>query len=209
MPLPAPLAREPIHTRRISFQCFAREDGLWDLDAELTDVKDHPVTMFERGILPPGGWVHRMALRVTVDDDLVVRDILTAMDDTPLAECLEAAPPMRGLIGACLGRGWRKAIDRELGGPLGCAHLRELLMGLATAAYQSIPAGMQRHAGVAGPPPGKDGQPPLHVGRCKGWDVDGAAVARHYPEFVGWAPLRRVDRAEPVRAERAPSEPVA
>src|SRR3546814_4416445 len=40
MPLPPPdIAREPLHTRSIRVESFAREDGQWDLEAELIDVK--------------------------------------------------------------------------------------------------------------------------------------------------------------------------
>ncbi|MGO3746690.1 MAG: DUF2889 domain-containing protein, partial [Alcaligenes aquatilis] len=42
MPLPPPsIAREPMHTRTITVQSFAREDGLWDLEASLLDVKSY------------------------------------------------------------------------------------------------------------------------------------------------------------------------
>ena len=46
MPLSAPAApRRRLHTRRITFEGFQREDGLFDIDARLTDVKDQDLTL--------------------------------------------------------------------------------------------------------------------------------------------------------------------
>ena len=39
MPLSAPtVARTPQHIRRIHFNSFVREDGLWDIEGELLDT---------------------------------------------------------------------------------------------------------------------------------------------------------------------------
>lgn len=194
MPLPEPAPREHLHSRHIVFRGYERADGLWDIEAELSDRKTYPHALFERGELAPGDAVHGMAVRVTVTDDFEIRAIATSMDDTPLGECQQAAPPMQGLVGLRLGPGWRQAVDRVLGATRGCAHLRELMVNLATAAFQTIPAGLQRRRGIAGSPVALGDGPPFHLGRCIAWDVDGAPVARHYPEFAGWAPLRRTDK---------------
>ena len=39
MPLSPPAPREPIHTRAIDLRGYRREDGLWDIEGHLTDVK--------------------------------------------------------------------------------------------------------------------------------------------------------------------------
>ncbi len=196
MPLPPPAPREHLHTRTVSYRGYAREDGLWDIEGELVDAKTYPVAMYERGQLPPGEPVHHMVVRVTVDDEFVVRAVATSMDDTPLDECQLAVPPMAGLAGARLGPGWRQAVERVLGGTRGCAHLRELMFNLATAAYQTIPSGLQRRRGIQGPPGAEQTTtPPFHLGRCIAWDIDGDPVRRYYTHWAGWAPLRRVDKA--------------
>ena len=51
--LPAPVPRRPVHTRRISFEGFLRDDGLWDIDCQLSDTKAEAIVMRERGVLPP------------------------------------------------------------------------------------------------------------------------------------------------------------
>ncbi|MEY3991305.1 MAG: hypothetical protein RIS04_68, partial [Pseudomonadota bacterium] len=39
MSLPAPAPRRLSHTRTVVFRGYDREDGLWDIEATLTDVK--------------------------------------------------------------------------------------------------------------------------------------------------------------------------
>jgi hypothetical protein len=42
MPLLQPISRCALeHTRAIQVEAFIREDGLWDLDAHITDIKVH------------------------------------------------------------------------------------------------------------------------------------------------------------------------
>lgn len=196
MPLPAPHPRSLFHTRQVVFHGYHREDGLWDLEARLHDSKSYSHALYGRPSLPPGEPVHDLSIRLTVDDDFLVREIATSMDATPFGECQQARPPMEQFVGAKLGPGWRQAIERILGGVQGCTHLRELLFNMATAAYQTIPAGQAHLQGQPGIPPTAPDQPPYHVGRCIAWDVDGTVVQRHYPQFVGWAPLRHKPRTQ-------------
>ena len=39
MPLPPAAARIDAHTRTVTFHAYAREDGLWDIEACMTDTK--------------------------------------------------------------------------------------------------------------------------------------------------------------------------
>src|SRR6266403_34294 len=42
MPLPPPIAaRQRLHERRVTYEGFERDDGLFDIDAHLADIKDH------------------------------------------------------------------------------------------------------------------------------------------------------------------------
>jgi hypothetical protein len=84
---------------------------------------------------------------------------------------------MNALIGARIGKGWRKTINEHLGGIKGCTHLRELLSNIATAAFQSIPGALFGS---------DDNKPPLYLGTCKSWDFNGPVVMRAYPKFYKW-----------------------
>ena len=191
MPLPPPKPRSHLHTRTVVYRGYHREDGLWDIEAEMRDTKTYALERTEKGVMPPGTPVHDMAIRATVDDTLTIREIATSMDHTPFGECQQGNDPMQQMLGVTMGPGWRQAIERALGGIKGCTHLRELLFNMATAAYQTIPHYRERLRRQAGTPSPESDQPPYHLGRCIAWDFDGPVVQRHYPRFAGWQPLKR------------------
>ena len=192
MPLPPPAPRTHLHTRAVTYRGFHREDGLWDIEGELTDTKTYSLERSERGHMPPGTPIHGMTIRVTVDDAMVIREIVSASDHTPFDECAHGTPPMQQMVGATLGPGWRQAIDKALCSTRGCTHLRELLFNMATAAYQTVPVYRDRLRRQSGVPEAENAGPPYHLGKCLAWDFNGAVVQRHYPKFVGWQPLKKV-----------------
>jgi hypothetical protein len=182
--LPAPVPRRPIHTRRLAFQGFLRDDGLWDLDCELSDTKAMQIEMRERGTLPPGEPVHLLRVRLTVDDGLTIRDVQTAVSNVPFPEChLAADAPMRKLIGLTMGPGWRKAIEGAIGGVGGCTHYRELVFNAATAAFQMIPHYRELERDSANPPGASGDKPPFYMGQCMTWSFNGPVVQRLAPQF--------------------------
>jgi hypothetical protein len=181
--LPDPVARRPVHTRRIRFEGFLRDDGLWDIDCELSDTKAEAVHMRERGLLPPGEPVHLLQVRLTVDDGFTIRGVQTAAVNTPFDECqLPADGPMQKLVGLTMGPGWRRAIDEAIGGVAGCTHLRELVFNAATAAFQMIPHYRATQRGGEEQFPA-DGKPPFYMGKCMSWAFDGPVVQRLAPQF--------------------------
>ncbi|MES3002759.1 MAG: DUF2889 domain-containing protein [Pseudomonadota bacterium] len=191
MPLPDAQPRKHLHTRAVEYRGYHREDGLWDIEAVMSDVKTYPLERSERGLMPPGTPIHGMSIRLTVDDSFTIREIASAQDHTPFDECQQSNPPMQGMVGVKLGPGWRIAIDRVLGNTRGCTHLREMLFNMATAAYQTIPSYQARLRRAAGLPARSGDEPPYHLGKCLAWDFNGPVVARHHPEFAGWQPLKR------------------
>ena len=183
MALPVPVARRPLHTRRITFEGFVREDGLFDIEGELVDSKSEPIHMHERGELPPGGAIHHMRVRVTVDETLTIRAVQTAMDAAPFGYCQNAVDPVQNLVGATLGAGWRKAIEGAMGGVEGCTHLRELLFNLATAAFQTIPVHLAKQREARGEKRDPDAPAPSFIGKCKSWDRESPVVQRWLPMY--------------------------
>ena len=141
MPLSAPtIDRQPRHIRSVRYQSFERSDGLWDVEGELIDTKAMDVPRLGSGIFRAGEPIHHMHIRVTVDTRLVVHAIEAAMDAHPIQGCPAALDAMQRMVGCCMAKGWRKAIEANLGKVAGCTHMRELLMNMATAAFQSIGA---------------------------------------------------------------------
>ena len=177
MPLSAPVPRKTSHIRRVTYQGYEREDGLWDMEAELHDSKAHDMPSFRhQGVRLAGDPIRRMWLRVTIDRQLVVHAIEAAMDAHPLQDCPQARPALQGMVGACMARGWRQAIAQHMGGVASCTHLREVLFNLATAAFQTLPAAFGG---------GDPDTPPRHLGQCTGWDFEGNGVKEYFPQFYG------------------------
>ena len=183
--LPEPVPRRPVHTRRISFEGFLRDDGLWDIDCTLSDTKSIPIRMHERGLLAPGEPVHLLRVRLTLDDGFTIRAVQTAAQRTPFDECRIAADaPMQKLVGLTMGRGWRKTLDGAIGGVAGCTHLRELVFNAATAAFQMIPHYRATEGGARDAREEmKSGQPPFYMGQCMSWSFEGPVVQRIAPQF--------------------------
>ncbi|HYC47838.1 MAG TPA: DUF2889 domain-containing protein [Burkholderiales bacterium] len=184
--LPPAAPRTHAHTRSIEYRGYRRDDGLWDIEAELTDTKTYAHKTPDRGMLPAGEPVHGMAIRLTVDDSLTITDVAVGMPATPFPECQGAKPPMQRLIGCTMTGGWRKSVQQALGGIQGCAHLRELLFNMATVAYQTIPHYRNHLRRLAGEPEPVLKKPPPHMGQCLAWDFNGPVVQRIRPEFAGW-----------------------
>jgi hypothetical protein len=177
--------RIPVHSRGVRYRGYHRVDGLWDIEAEIVDEKAYAITTRDGAHLAPGDPVHRMLVRLTLDDACVVQAIEAATLSAPYGECRQAVPPMQRMVGVQVGKGWRRAIEERLGGVQGCTHLRELLFTMATAALQTIPH--YREVVLQAAPP-KPGLPPAQLGQCLAWDADGPVVRRVAGEFSGWKP---------------------
>ena len=70
MPLSQPAARERLHTRAIEINGYRRTDGLYDIEAHLTDCKSFGQTNYDRGYIEAGDPIHDMWLRLTVDEKM-------------------------------------------------------------------------------------------------------------------------------------------
>ncbi|WP_331852034.1 DUF2889 domain-containing protein [Polynucleobacter necessarius] len=64
--LTKPQPRSLLHTRDVSFQGNAREDGLWDIEGHLRDFKTNPFQTTAK-IWEPGEAFHDMWVRVTLN----------------------------------------------------------------------------------------------------------------------------------------------
>ena len=64
--------RELVHQRRITLNGYVRNDGLFDIEAELTDHKTYPFPSDFRGEVTPDLPVHHMILRVTITKERVI-----------------------------------------------------------------------------------------------------------------------------------------
>ena len=103
MPLSPPADRELLHNRDIVLRGYARADGLYDIEAQLTDTKSYPFENQDRGTIAPGEALHGMWVRMTVGEDMVIRACEAVSDFTPFTICPRAAPNFARLAGVAIG----------------------------------------------------------------------------------------------------------
>lgn len=179
MPLPAASEnRKLLHTRVVECRGFERDDGLYEVEGSITDVKSYPI---ERGLgigknVPAGEPIHKMFVRLTVDENLVVQDVVAATDASPFPMCPEAVVPMSGLKGLRVGAGWTKAVRELLAGAKGCTHLMELLGPVATTAFQTLVKVRMSKTTL-----GRDGRP-SKIDSCYAFASSRDVVRERWPE---------------------------
>lgn len=183
MPLSPPISRRALkHTRAMQIDAFAREDGLWDLDARITDVKTRDATLAS-GVRPAGDALHDLRLRVTIDIHLNIVDAEAVSDAVPYpGYCDTIGPAYQKLIGLNLLKGFRQRLNERLSGIAGCTHLSELAQVLPTAAIQAFAGDViDTRDGASG---GEQTEKPFQLDRCHALRSDGAAVAKYYPRWA-------------------------
>ena len=181
MPLPAPAIRRHLHTRTIKCEGYERDDGLFDIEASIVDQKTYDVDEPYRGHRTAGMHVHDMQLRLTVDRAMTVRDIEVTTNHAPYTPCPSVAPAYKGLIGARIGGGWRKAVAESVGRTKGCTHITELLMPAATVAFQTIGSWPKAGEVATEEHPDQGAKKPYFIDGCRAWASDGEVVKRLFP----------------------------
>lgn len=202
MPLSPPANRTLRHRRAITAEAYAREDGLWDIEARLTDTKPRDIELAGGGIRPIGQPLHDLWLRVTIDLRMNVVDAEACSDWVPYpTHCDTIGPAYRKLIGLNLTKGFRKAVRERLSGVAGCTHLTELAGVLPTTAIQAFAGdvfNVRDGATVNDPNP----EPPYQLHGCHALHFEGEVVRQFYPRWYGYQPKPRT-RAEAPPASQA------
>jgi len=176
MPLPvSDVERELTHTRRVRYEGYKRADDLWDIEAHLTDVKNHDYRL-KTGVRRAGAAIHDMWIRVTIDRRMKIVDAAACTDAVPYpGGCERAVPEYRKLIGLNLMEGFRKRARELLGGVRGCTHITEMLSGLPTAAIQTFAGEM--------PEEDESGRKPFQLDQCLALETTSDTVRKWYPRW--------------------------
>ncbi|WP_308217597.1 DUF2889 domain-containing protein [Paenalcaligenes niemegkensis] len=181
MPLPPPtVSREPLHTRTIRAQAFARVDGQWDIEAELIDIKAYDFPHAKGGVHKAGTPVHHMLLRITINDELTITDAVAVYDAAPYGQlCVSISDAYQQLIGLNLVKGFRRAVRERFSKTAGCTHMTELTDVLPTVAIQS----MANRVHSTNPPTGDEPVKPFHIDGCHAMHSSGEVVKVKYPRW--------------------------
>jgi len=176
MPLPPnEVPRKRLHSRRVSYDGWLRDDGLFDIEARLIDTKDDDYTLAS-GVVPKGAPVHEMGVRVTIGRDFVIRALAATADAVPYTDgCELIAPAYAQLVGTNLMHGFRATLYSLMGGGKGCTHITELLAYLPTAAVQTFATLNPENPG--------SGTRPYQLDRCHALVHTTETVRRYYPKW--------------------------
>lgn len=189
MPLSKPEPRKHIHTRAIQCLGYHRDDGLWDIEARLTDTKTYSFGNNDRGGINAGEAIHDMLIRITVDGEFVIKRAEAVTESGPFSVCPAVNSAFHQLEGVSIAPGWRKSVLQCFGGVKGCTHLTELMLGpIATTAFQTIRGSRQGADG-----PDKEATATRIVDTCHALASDGPVVEREWPDLYTGAGNTDVD----------------
>ncbi|MEI6027144.1 MAG: DUF2889 domain-containing protein [Betaproteobacteria bacterium] len=179
MPLPPPTSQRRLkHRRSLTVEVYARDDGLWEVEALVTDVKTRDAQMVG-GVRPAGTPIHQLMLRLVVNSRLDILQAGSASEWAPYpGHCSEHGDAYAALAGLNLARGFRKSVQERLAGVRGCTHLTELAQVLPSAVIQGL---VGEVIDARGDRPG-DAQP-FQLDRCHALRTDGEVVRLHYPRW--------------------------
>ncbi len=137
MPLSHADERSLIHTRIIDLKVYRREDGCYDVEGQITDVKPFPYHMLDSH-RAAGEPIHDLSLRLTFDTGMNIKKSEAKLDVGAHGLCHEVAPNFAKLAGLHIGPGWNREVRKRVGHGKGCTHLVEMLAQMATAAMQAM-----------------------------------------------------------------------
>jgi len=191
MPLTATSTpRRRIHTRQILYEGYKREDGAYEIEARIIDVKDQDY-LLASGVRKGGDPVHDMSVRITYSPDFVITDVEACSDWVPYpGGCDTIGPAYKRLVGVSLLQGFRNALRERMGGIEGCTHITEMLGGLPTVAVQIRASEVVETEAV-------NGVRPFQLDRCHALATTTETVRHYYPEW------HRDGKAAPPAPDRA------
>ena len=184
--------RQLKHRRTIDVRIYARGNGLWEVDAHITDVRSRETHMVN-GVLPAGRPIHDMLLRLVVDErfNIVEAGAQTTAMPYP-GQCDTYGDVYARLVGLNLMKGFRQAVKERVGGVQGCTHITELTQVLPTAVVQAFAGEVIDTRGA-----NATSQQPFQIDRCHALRADSPTVQTYYPRWY---------RAAKAEIAPAPSE---
>ena len=126
------------HRRQIDVQVYARGDGLWEVDARVSDVRADAVDLAS-GPRAAGQPIHDMLVRLVVDARFAIVEAGAETHAMPYeGVCDTHGDLYSGLVGMNLMKGFRHAVAERFGSVRGCTHINELAQVLPTAVVQAL-----------------------------------------------------------------------
>ncbi|MFZ1830122.1 MAG: DUF2889 domain-containing protein [Candidatus Competibacteraceae bacterium] len=180
MSLSTPASRQLLHQRNIQCWGYQRDDGLWEIEGRMTDIKTYAFPNEDRGgVIQAGEPLHDMWVRLTVDSEFLIHQSEACIDGSPFGLCPAIAERYRQLIGVRIGPGWSLKLRELFSGVNGCTHMTELLGPVATTVFQTV---YGQHYDEEDAKPADERTPPPVLNTCHALTSDGSVVKRRWPQ---------------------------
>jgi hypothetical protein len=169
----ADVTRDELHFRRIDMRGFRRSDGLFEVEGRVVDRKPHDFEPILGQPVSAGAPMHDMGVRLVFDDEMVVHDVQTFTEAAPYELCPAGGLALQELKGLRMTSGWSREVRSRLVGARSCTRLMELLVPLATVAFQSLSMlrrGRPDHLDATGRP--------TKIDSCYAYAAEGELVRR-------------------------------
>lgn len=183
MPLPAARPRELLTRRTISCNGYLRDDGLMDVEGHLVDARGYDTRNDWRGAVNKGDPVHEMWVRLTIDDQLIIREAVASTEASPYPRCREPLPKLERLVGLNVVGGFKKQVRSRIGGTEGCTHVLALIEAMSNVAVHAL-AGKRRgedRDSMLSTYGTRDGSTHPLVNTCHSYAADSPIVAKMWP----------------------------
>lgn len=174
------VARKLLHTRTLTFEGYARDDGMFDIEGRLIDRKPYPFDAGHSRHVAANEPIHDMWVRLTIDRDFVVHEVEAIAFSHPYPACGAAPDGLVMIKGARIASGWTKEIQQRLGGTRNCTHFRELLRSLGSAAFQSLILKLRGEEAKA-----QEKMLERHIDTCVTFSRYGAVAKLRWPHLTG------------------------
>jgi hypothetical protein len=167
--LSSPAPRALLHTRTVQCTGWEREDGLFDIEGRLSDVRTRDLDG-SRGNAPrkAGDPIHLLSLRITLDASFTIVGAEACSHQTPYADCPEVNAAYARLVGLRIRGGFTKAVKELFAGEAGCTHITDLLGPMATTALQAVHPALERRRARLGEPVDDPESAQRLLGSCHG-----------------------------------------
>jgi fermentation-respiration switch protein FrsA (DUF1100 family) len=132
--------RQLVHGRQVVCRAYRRDDGCWDIEGRLADVKTGDVQL--GGIHVAAGEPYRaLALAVTVDNAHTIQDARVEVDvrTAGSAACARAAVACEALQGRRIDTLFAAETAERFVRAADCPHLAELFGAVIATARETIP----------------------------------------------------------------------
>jgi hypothetical protein len=182
--------RQLKHRRSIDVQIYSRGNGLWEVDARVTDVRNRETRMVT-GMRAAGEPIHDMLLRLVVDERFNVIEAGAQTLSMPYpGQCETYGDVYSRLVGLNLMQGFRRGVKERVGGVQACTHVTELAQVLPSAVVQAF---ADEVIDTRGDSPASS--QPFQIDRCHALRADGPTVKMYYPRWYR-APADSVAKSE-------------